>query len=89
MLKYVDFWYALKTTKHAQTILKGISMETTKARAVLRKKNNNYAARQFSWLALQLFVIICLQIHFNLSQTIILVHDSVQRKIGLIWSYVH
>ena len=38
MHKYVDIWYALKTTKHAQTILEGVCMETTKARAVLRKK---------------------------------------------------
>ena len=38
MLEHVDFWYALKTTKHAQTILEGVSMETTKARAVLSNK---------------------------------------------------
>ena len=38
MLKYVDFWYALKTTKHGQTILEEVSMETTKARAVLHNK---------------------------------------------------
>ena len=38
MLKYVDFWYALKTTKHVQTILEGVSMKTTKARAILHNK---------------------------------------------------
>ena len=38
MLKYVDFWYALKTTKPVQSIFEGVPMETTKARAVLLNK---------------------------------------------------
>ena len=38
MLKHVDFWYALETTKHAPTIFEGVFKETTKARAVLRNK---------------------------------------------------
>ena len=89
MLKYVDFWYALKTTKHAQTILEGVSMETTKARAVLRNKiiiilQDSSVDCRFSYLSL--FVARSI---FNLSETIILVHDSVQHKKGLIWSYVH
>ena len=89
MLKYADFWYALKTTKHAQTILEGVSMETTKARAVLRNKiiimlQDSSVDWRFSYLSL--FVAISI---FNLSETIILVHASVQHKKGLIWSYVH
>ena len=56
MLKYVDFWYALKTTKHAQTILEGVSMETTKACAVLRNKiiiilQDSSADWRFSYLS--------------------------------------
>ena len=74
MLKYVDFWYALKTTEHAQTILEGVSMETTKARAVLRNKiiimlQDSSVDWRFSYLSL--FVAISI---FNLSDTLILVH---------------
>ena len=89
MLKYVDFWYALKTTKHAQTILEGISMETTKARALLRNRiiimlQDSSVDWHFSYLSL--FVARSI---FNLSETIILVHDSVQHKKDLIWSNMH
>ena len=90
MLKYVDFWYDLKTKKkHAQTISEGVSMETTKARAVLHNKiiiimlQDSSVDWRYSYLSL--FVARSI---FNLSETIILVHDSVQHKKGLIWSYV-
>ena len=78
MLKYVDFWYALKTTKHAQTILEGLSMETTKAHAVLHNKiitmlQDSSVDWRFSYSSL--FVAI-----FNISETIVLVLDSVKHK---------
>ena len=83
MLKYVDFWYALETTKHAQTIWNAFPwtpLRHVQFCCVTKKKKKKYAARQFRWFALQLFVVICCQIHFLLSETIILIHDSVQHK---------
>ena len=89
MLKYVDFWYSLKTIKHAQTILEGVSMETTKSRAVLRNKIIIILQdSSVDWLFSYLSLFVARSI-FNLLETIILVHDSVQHKKGLIWSYVH
>ena len=89
MLRYVDFLYVLKTRKHAQTVLEGISMEITKARAVLRNTiiimlQDSSVDWRFSYLSL--FVARSI---FNLAETISLVHDSVQLKKGLLWSYVH
>ena len=75
MLKYVDFWYALKTTKNAQTILEGFSMETTKARAVSRNK---------VIIMLQDSSLFVARSIFNLSEITIQVADSVQHKKGLI-----
>ena len=40
MLKYFDFWYALEVTKQAQSILEGVSMETSKARSLFQLKKN-------------------------------------------------
>ena len=77
MHRYVDFWYALKITKHAQTILEGVSMETIKARAVLCNKIIMLQDSSVDWCFSYLSLFVTRSI-FNLSETIILVHDSLQ-----------
>ena len=84
MLKYVDFWYVLKTTKHAQTILRGVSIETTKALAVLRYKiismlQDSSADWRFSYLSL--FVARSI---FNLSETIFPAHENTKKRFDLV-----
>ena len=77
MLKYVDFWYALKTTKHVQTILEGVSI---KARAVLHNKMIIVLQdSSVGWRSSYLSLFVGRSI-FNLLVTTILVHHSVQHK---------
>ena len=64
-------------------------METTRPGAVLRNKIIIMLQdSSFDWRFSYVSLFVARSI-FNFSETIILVHDSVQHKKSLIWSYVH